>query len=238
MKRSVWILCSVALCLGGCTSTIHKHFSIDEAPPKSLSLDAKQRLVLVTDKGGKNEKNRENKRVVCAEPSPDAIMGIAASGALEAAVGTQGSGKIAASLAEAIGELGDRTPTIQLLRDALYRACEAYMNGIFDIDDYRVILQAYNEFVVTLLAIEGLTQRPRSAPTIIQSKTEAKIANNPESQTIPTTGNQNQAPSSSGPVKPVSDEVAKVVRDILCDYYKLQMLKLQMFRSSEAGSGK
>jgi hypothetical protein len=125
MKRGVWILCSVALCLGGCSSTIHKRFSIDEAPPSSLSLDAKQRLFLVTDKGGRKG---ENKRVVCAEPRPDAVMGIAASGALKAAMADKGSAKIAASLAEAIGELGDRIPTIQLLRDALYRACEAYLN--------------------------------------------------------------------------------------------------------------
>jgi hypothetical protein len=221
MRRGVSILCSVALCLGGCslTSTIHKRFSIDEAPPNSLSLDAKQRLFLVTDKGGQYGANR---RVVCAEPSPDAIMAIAASGELEAAMADKGSAKIAASLAEAIGELGDRTPTIQLLRDALYRACEAYLNGIFGKNDYRQILHAYNEFVVTLLAIEGFTQRPRSAPTIIQSRTDAKIANNPESQTIPATGNQNQAPSSSDPGKLVSDEVAQVVRGILNDYYAIQ----------------
>lgn len=220
MKRSVWILCSLALGLGGCSSTIHKRFSIDDAPPKSLSLDAKQRLVLVTDKGGKNEKNREYKRIVCAEPSPDALVGIAASGALEAAVATQGSGKIAASLAEAIGELGERTPTIQLLRDGLYRACEAYMNGIFERDDYQRILDGYDTFVVTLIAIEALTQRPRSAPTIIQASTEAKTGSTAEAKTTPpATANPNQGASSSGSGEPVSSEAAEAIKEILLQYY-------------------
>ena len=36
----------------GCTGTIFKKFSIDETPPNSVSLDARQRLIIVTDKGG------------------------------------------------------------------------------------------------------------------------------------------------------------------------------------------
>jgi hypothetical protein len=209
------LLSTTMLAFVGCSSTIHEQFSIDEQPAISLSLDAKQRLFLVTDKGGRNK----NQRVVCAEPSPDALVGIAASGALEASMGSEGSGKLAASMAEAIGELGDRTPTIQLLRDGLYRACEAYMNGIYTNEEYREILYGYDDLVVTLLAIEGLTQRPRFPNIGMQAKTEAKATDNPEANTspaVPPTEKQNNT------VPSVSKEVAEAVRDILFDYYNLQ----------------
>lgn len=199
----------------GCSSTIHEQFSIDERPATSLSLDAKQRLFVVTDKGGRNK----DQRVICAEPSPDALVGIAASGALEASMGSEGSAKLAASMAEAIGELGDRTPTIQLLRDGLYRACEAYMNGIYTNDEYKEILYGYDDLVVTLLAIEGLTQRP-SFPIIgMQARTESKATDNPQANT---TGASSPIEKQNNTITPVSKEVAEAVRDILFDYYNLQ----------------
>ena len=79
LRFKLMALLVVGFALIGC-STIHKRFTIDDSPPKSLSLDAKQRLVLITEKGGPDRKQR----VVCAEPSPDVATSIAASGALSA----------------------------------------------------------------------------------------------------------------------------------------------------------
>jgi hypothetical protein len=215
MKQGNLILLNVFLILlSGCSSTIFEEFSLDDKPTTSLSVDAKQRLLLVTDRGGPSK----NERIVCAEPSPDAIMGIAASGALEASIAEQGSAKIATSLAEAIGELGQRTPTIQLLRDALYRACEANLNGKLSNDDYRDILYGYDDLVVTLLAIEGLTQRPRLTPTKIQPK-EGKIGLNAESNAASEIKEQEISPIAQNLV---SADVAKAVTTILEKYYELQ----------------
>jgi len=89
-------------------------------------------------------------------------MALAASGGANVAVAEKEVGGRAA-LAESAGALGPRTQTIQLLRDGLYRACEAYMNGVISSNDYRRILVAYDEILITLVALEGLG-RPQLGP--------------------------------------------------------------------------
>ena len=115
----------MCITLAGCSSTIFKPVSIDTQPTTSFSLDGKRRIVLVTAHGT----TTNNKRVVCAEPSPDALVGIAASvsGALD--IAGEGSAHAAASMAEAVQSIGRGSQTIRLLADGLYRACEAYLNG-------------------------------------------------------------------------------------------------------------
>jgi hypothetical protein len=203
--------------LSGCSSVIHKRFTIDSTPATTVSLDAKQRLVLVTDKGGKDNK----KRIVCAEPSPDAMVGLAASGALEGLMPGNGSAKIAASMAETLAQLGDRTPVIQLLRDGLYRACEAQMNGLLSDKEYKTLLVGYDDFVITLLAIEGLTHHRNSKPVVVQAQTEVKFSDGQEARTTPIVDNLNQANGGTSGGS-VSKEVAETVRSILSDYYNLQ----------------
>ncbi|GAB5469597.1 MAG: hypothetical protein Kilf2KO_26270 [Rhodospirillales bacterium] len=73
----------------------------------------------------------------CAEPQPDAIRAIAQefAAAIKGSVplgGTapEGTASLASATREAVAELGKRTPTIQLMRDFLYRACEARMNQV------------------------------------------------------------------------------------------------------------
>jgi len=161
----------------GCST--FRPFSIDEAPPTSLSLDAEQRLLLVTDKasvidcGSKacgaddgldpcladGSSNTYTRRVVCAEPSPDALAGLTASGVLDAEVMDQGKATGKLSMAEAIEQISQRTVTVQLLRDALYRACEAWMNGAIGKSEYQQVIHSYDDMVVALLAVEGLTQK-------------------------------------------------------------------------------
>ncbi len=193
-------------------STIHKQFSIDSDPATSTSLDAKQRLVLVTDKAGPDH----NRRAICAEPSPDAMVGLTSSGALEALIPqANASGKVAGSIAETLAQLGERTPTIQLLRDALYRACEAYLNGGFDATQYRDLLYGYDDLVVTLLAIEGITQRPHAYPVIIQGNTKASATDTEGTMSAVTVNN-------TPPPNPISKEIAAEVGKILDKYYELQ----------------
>jgi hypothetical protein len=127
---------------------------MDTEPRTSVSMDARQRVILSTNKGGVNQ----NGRIVCAEPSPDAIVSIAASGLLKVPVGEKNLVDIDARSAEAVAKLGTRTSTIQLLRDGLYRACEAYLNGAIDKDLYLDIIVMFDDFVVTVFAIDELTK--------------------------------------------------------------------------------
>ncbi len=102
------------------------------------------------------------RRIVCAEPSPDALSTFSAqvSGALCAEIAAKGSvgGEFAQSISEAARILGQRTATMQLLRDGYYRACEAYGNGLLDSFGYALILNKIDELMVELVAIEALAQ--------------------------------------------------------------------------------
>jgi hypothetical protein len=175
----VVVACLLLLSLGGCANYIFRSFDIDSG--ESLSLDAKQRLVLATYKGGKSG----NRKIVCAEPSPDAFSATSASAAASAAFtfptllpggqtgtdggqpGTSGSGGIAAARSESAASIGMRTQTIQLLRDGLYRACEAYMNGAIDQHQYNIILLNIDKLMVTLLGIDAIGGTPKAAPATI-----------------------------------------------------------------------
>jgi len=170
----VVVACLLVLSLTGCANYIFKTFDIDGGD--SISLDAKQRLVLATQKGGKTG----NRKIVCAEPSPDAFSATSASAAGSAAFtfptllpggqpgNTSGSGGVAAATSESAASIGLRTQTIQLLRDGLYRACEAYMNGAIDQHQYNIILLNIDKLMVTLLGIDAIGGTPK-APAIAMS---------------------------------------------------------------------
>ena len=149
--------------LMGCSSSyIFRTFNVDGG--ESLSVDARQRMVLVTHKGGKTR----DRMVVCTEPSPDAFTAQAASGqasgnvnvATPTAAGGQsqqsaaGSGSFASS--EAAASLAMRTQTVQLLRDSMFRACEAYMNGAIDQHQYNVVLLNIDRLMVTLMGVDAI----------------------------------------------------------------------------------
>ena len=49
MYRALLLVSGVLLC-SGCTSVIHKTFSVDSTPPTSVALDIKQRAILATER--------------------------------------------------------------------------------------------------------------------------------------------------------------------------------------------
>jgi hypothetical protein len=99
----------------------------------------------------------------------------AASASLSADVASK-SGQGSAQYAETAATVS-RGHTIQLLRDALYRACEAYMNGAVDEADYRSLLTFYDLTMITTLSIEGITQPKIPGSVTIGTSTPEKPAN-------------------------------------------------------------
>jgi len=104
------------------------------------------------------------RQIICAEPSPDVAKAVSA--ALDASLSAnaavkaanspaEGSGSAAAALsssrAEALAQMTRRLATIQLLRDGLYRACEAYANGAISDTTYAVLLSRYDKAMITML---------------------------------------------------------------------------------------
>lgn len=115
------------------------------------------------------------RQFVCAEPSPDVARVVQA--ALSAGVagtadvstpipaGLSGpdalkvdaAARVDASRSEAIAQLTRRIATIQLLRDGMYRACEAYANGAIGQEIYTAIVSRYDKIMVTMLLGEMAT---------------------------------------------------------------------------------
>ena len=154
--------------LSGCAGG--KIFEPYDADKTSVSMDARQRVILSVDRVGPDGVKR---RIVCAEPSPDTIAAAAASAGLSGGVsGIPEAPTLAADVAgnaarsEQAAYIGARNATIQLLRDGLYRACEAYMNGALGDFGYGLVLSNYGRVMTALLSAEGLT-RPALAPPVI-----------------------------------------------------------------------
>ncbi len=138
-----------------------------EVDGKAISVDAKQRFVFM--KGDEN-----GKRVICAEPSPDALSAIVSG----VTIGASGTSKIfnsAFSNAEAASSIGLRTQSIQLLRDGMYRLCEAYFGGIIDKDETNRRMARYQDTMVAILAIESLTGVVTPQQVVLSGNSGASI---------------------------------------------------------------
>lgn len=95
---------------------------------------------------------------VCAEPSPDALQSTAlALGGEASAEAVVAVLKASFVRSETQDYVGLRTQTIQLLRDAYFRLCEAFMNDGVDAIAYDVLQRRFQSQIVALLAVEQLT---------------------------------------------------------------------------------
>ncbi len=214
------LIIAISLFISACSGTHYRSFTLDSTPKTSLSVDARQRVILTTDQGGPDG----NKHVVCAEPSPDVFATAAISAALNVKTGTEQLGG-GLSRAETAGALGMRTQTIQLLRDGLYRACEAYMNGVIEGDEYRKIISAYDEVLITLMAVESLTQQIRTPPPAIGTQS----GTTPEAEGTGTASDGTPPGAAAITTTPPSDQIAKQVHAIVRDYYCFQVGMKELF---------
>ena len=140
-------------------NTAYREFNVGDG--SGALIDIKQRAIVVSEI---DEGDGYSRRIVCAEPSPDALSAYAAQFAAEG-----GSGEIGVAIAAASQEgaafVGLRTQSIQLLRDAFYRACEGYMSGALSAPQFDILTRRYQRYMVALLGIEQLTGAVR-APTV------------------------------------------------------------------------
>ena len=167
----------MSLWLAGCGNlmAINKQFEPDKG--ESISIDAKQRTVYSIKKTYKDAHGNPTYdwRAICAEPSPDALTAISASGGFSAeivgkAVSTALSGQ------ESSASIGLRTQTIQILRDAMYRLCEGYASGALDDIAFARLQRRYQNIMLGLLAIEQLTGAVVAKQVVIASTAEASMA--------------------------------------------------------------
>jgi hypothetical protein len=150
---------ATSIAASGCAQLTHFNKGGALGGAATRSVDMKQRMAISTVRNGHT--------IVCAEPSPDALSSVGAqiSGGIFAAK-PEIEAKLAAALNESAAFTGLRTPTIQLLRDAMFRLCEGYMAGALSEGEYAMQMRRYQRYMVALSSIEHLTGTLR-APTVL-----------------------------------------------------------------------
>ena len=221
------ILAAVAmLMLSGCGANFHsiyRPYDVNPSPGHTTSvlIDAKQRAIISTPQ---NDPESNRTTFVCAEPSPDALSAISATFAGSFG-STQQDEKLQGALAFAVREtakqLGTRNATIQLLRDGLYRQCEAYMNGLIGDTTYEQIANKYINAMVVLLAIEEVTpdQRVFSADDGVtmggetSANAQVNITDNGTAPETPVEQPTGEAPFPESSGEPAPSETTELPQD-------------------------
>lgn len=112
--------------------------------------------------------------VVCTEPSPDYAIAFGAKASLGAKLNVtgvgEGEGTGTYERSEQATALEGRTAGVLALRDGLYAACQAYVNGVIGHDAYALILSQYGNLLV------GLAGAPASVTVSIPAGADAKGA--------------------------------------------------------------
>lgn len=159
----------VAAALGsGCADLTH--FKQDLGDPKTgISVDIKQRMMFRSV----NPSDPEGWARICAEPSPDAISSLGASVGASLLRPSGSAAQLGVALNEAAAYTGLRTQSIQLMRDAMYRTCEAYMSGAIPRAEYVHLQRRFQAQVVGLLAIEQLTGSIAAPPVAVLTNAAA-----------------------------------------------------------------
>jgi hypothetical protein len=212
-------LASFSIPLLGCAdSTIHELTNVGDV--KTLSLDAKQRLVMVA-----NRSAGDGERVTCAEAMPDAIVAraavAAARGNFSDPTGLTAGGGVSGGSTESAASIGFRNETIQMLRDGYYRLCEAYMNGALTSEQYQDMILNADTFMVTISALQNLGPNPVAPAVAIQAGGVTASVKKDDAEASVTTG-KDAAPiivpifkDTPKPPAKSAEMSARIVRDYL-----------------------
>jgi len=160
----------VALALVGCAdlNSISRRTSLpgkNDDHGVAIHLDAQQRLVIYRPDG-----------TYCAEASPDAMAAYAAALALGVSAPSEGAGSGAQSGQSSIASIGLRTQSITLMRDALYRLCEATANGKVSRISATQLLARSQDLTAVVVAVEQLTGAVAANQAILSGTTNAEAS--------------------------------------------------------------
>ncbi|SDB27776.1 hypothetical protein SAMN03159382_02339 [Pseudomonas sp. NFACC23-1] len=176
---SVLIMSVLAVALTGCGNwnSVYRSHKFEEG--NSAFIDIKQRAIIT---GGvtKNADGSVNSVVTCAEPSPDALSAYAGELAAKGDVAGKGGAELAGAYQEAASFVGMRSQSIQILRDQLYRLCEARMNNVISAPQYQMLLVRNQKYTLLLMAIEQLTGASRVPVVALTSTSSAELMGNVE----------------------------------------------------------
>ena len=155
IRGAAFVACAFGLAACADLTSISRKSSLPSSTTvdgRAIHLDAKQRVVLA--KAGTRDRPAD---IACAEPSPDALSAFASSISGGVSVSGQGAGSAASALSEAAASIGLRTQSITLMRDALYRVCEAYYNNALSPWQVMALMQRSQDLTAAVVSVEQLT---------------------------------------------------------------------------------
>lgn len=151
--------------LSGCAAVNSIHWSFPGAGDSQvLTTDAKQRHLILTNdaSAGPGEKIR-----VCAEASPDVFSALSSSLSGGLGIGSPDrKAEAASALAETVATI-ERTQTINLLRESMYRTCERWLSGALSKPEFLALAARDHRSMIAILAIEQLTGVVKPPSTVI-----------------------------------------------------------------------
>jgi hypothetical protein len=207
-RLPLYLLLPIAI--GGCANweSIHHEFGSDGS--KSVSVDAKQRFLILGTRKGYQTGNTvvPDQLVTCAEPSPDAFSVIGASFSGSASEVQKLALNAAAGTSETGSTLGSRTQTIQILRDAMFRLCEGYQAGALSPNAFERLQRRYQNAMLGFLAIEQLSGVVVPKQTVISASAPALTASPPAAAPAPAPAANSPAAPGAGTAAPSADKAA------------------------------
>ena len=112
----------------------------------------------------------------CAEPPPDVFSALASSLGSEVSVSQTASTDVAARIATTISENAatiERTQTVNILREAMYRNCERYLSGAIGEDEFIIQASRDQQLIVQVLAVEQITGVAKAQSTALTTVARA-----------------------------------------------------------------
>lgn len=211
--------------LGGCANihTLDRHTAtpMEAGKGRAIHLDAQQRLVVFAA-----EK-------YCAEPSPDALAAYAAAIGVSASKVPKDSVAISAALNNVAGSIGLRTQSITLMRDTLYRNCEAGINGYLSKEQVAVLLARSQDLTAVILAIEQLTGAVAAPPLMLDTSGGSSAA----STLLANTEALKAAEKMEAEMKTARDEAEKQRDALLAEFEKIEASAARLRKDSYADPG-
>lgn len=183
-------------------NSIYRSQSLPDDKPYVVSVDAKQRVVLSSpvasdeststetrtsstpsSAGGQTTTTVTNTKTpsktitrFCAEPPPDVFTALASSLGAEASLSKSATPEVAAKLAVTMSENAatiERTQTVNILREAMYRNCERYLSGAISEEEFIVQAARDQQLIVQVLAVEQITGVARAQSTALTTVAKA-----------------------------------------------------------------
>lgn len=171
MKALMKLACTaVSLAvLGGCANISSVYRRPDLNDGRSMVIDAEQTAIISSN----------GAYTLCARPAPDAIAAESGGFTFNGAFTNDQSVDMGGAGGQGVAGIGLRTQSIQLLRDSMYRNCEALQNGAIDSFEFGIMQRRFQTNLIAILAVEQLTGAVRGPAAATGAQTEVQQGDGP-----------------------------------------------------------